>query len=282
MKKYIFPILALALGAAGAYARAWQLDTAFEADTGLLIPDAPATRLLLGVTLVALCLTLVCALFCLGKRADSRAAVGAASPALRGLMLLPALGYLLAGVILVREQLPHLPAGASTLLALYLPLLLGMVLVVSGVGLLAILWRPDPQRWKPGNLATLAMLPGFACCLMLVYLYHENANNPVVAAFAWPELAMVAAILAWYRLARFAFQPEGCILPCWFCLLAMALQLTVLPDEWGTPFRLVLLSNLLWFGLHLWQMLGAMAPAQAQEPPPAEGGCPPSSSPEQK
>ncbi|MCD7918960.1 MAG: hypothetical protein LUG45_02600 [Clostridiales bacterium] len=280
MKKYIFPILALALGAAGAYARAWQLDTAFEADTGLLIPNAPATRLLLGVALVAVCLTLVCALFCLGKRADCRAAVGAASPALRRLMVLPALGYLLAGLTLMREQFPNLPAGASTLLALYLPLLLGVVLLVSGAGLLAILWRPDPRRWKPGTLAMLAMLPGFACCLMLVYVYHENANNPVVAAFAWPELAMVAAVLAWYRLARFAFRPESCALPCWFCLLAMTLQLTVLPDTLGTPFRLVLLSNLLWFGLHLWQVLRAMTPAPASEEPPAEGGGQPSSPPE--
>ncbi len=282
MKKYIFPIFALLLGAVGAYARAWQLDAAFEADTGLLIPDAPATRLLVGTAVLALCLTLACALSCLGKRADCRAAVGAASPALRGLMVLPALGYLAAGVTLMGEHLPHFPAGASTLLALYLPLLLGAALVVSGAGLLAILWRPDPQQWKPGNLATLAMLPGFACCLMLVYLYHENANNPVVSAFAWPELAMVAAILAWYRLARFAFQPEGCVLPCWFCLLAMTLQLTVLPDGWGTPFRLVLLSNLLWFGLHLWQMLGAMTPAPAQEQPPAEEDGQPSPSPEQE
>ncbi len=278
MKKYTYPLFALLLGAAGACARAWQLNTAFEADTGLLTPNAPATRMLLGVAILAVCLTLGCALSCAGKRADCRAAVGAASPALRGLMVLPALGYLLAGVTLVGEQLPYFPAGASTLLALYLPLLLGVVLVVSGAGLLTILWKPDPGQWKPGTLAIVAMLPGFACCLMLVYLYHENANNPVVAAFAWPELAMVAAILAWYRLARFAFQPEGCVLPCWFCLLAMALQLTVLPDEWGTPFRLVLVSNLLWFGLHLGQMLGSMTDAPAGAEPPAErdgGSLPP-------
>lgn len=269
MKKYLFPLLALLLGAVGAYARAWQLDAAFEADTGLLVPNAPATRLLLGAAILAVCLTLACALSCLGKRADAQAAVGAGSPALRGLMVLPALGYLLAGVMLVLEQLPHLPAGASTLLARYLPLLLGVILAVSGAGLLTIVWRPDPQRWRPGTLAMTAMLPGFACCLMLVYVYHENANNPVVAAFAWPELAMVAAVLAWYRLARFAFQPEGCALPCWFGLLAMALQLTVLPDAQGTPFRLVLLSNLLWFGLHLWQMLGAMTPVPTAEEPSA-------------
>ena len=63
-KEILLPAVAVAGGGAGFVLRRWELATAFEADTGLPIPGAPATLALIALSVA---MAAVLALLCRGK-----------------------------------------------------------------------------------------------------------------------------------------------------------------------------------------------------------------------
>lgn len=269
MRKYCFPLCALVLGAAGFFVRRWQLAAAFEAESGLLTPGHPSTAWLVGLALFTVAAGLACGLSCRGYR-TGRSLLNPGPVGVRAVLTLPAVGYLAAGVLTVISQLPLSTVSGATVLAAYLPLLLGLALAAGGGCMLLVIWtsakgaRERRKEGQTGRDAVTAMLPGFACCLMLVYYYHENANNPVAMEYMWMEFAMIAAMLAWYGFARLRFGAAGCVRLVWYSLLCIAFQVIPLAGERSLPCVLVLLANLVWFVVRLGQLLGSMEPREAE------------------
>lgn len=259
MRKYLFPLLALALGAAGFLVRRWQLADAFEEGSGLLTPGHPATFWLVGLAALTAAVGLACGASCRNCRTVERPP-DAGPVWARALLTLPGAGYLAAGALLAASQFPLEFSSGERLLAAYLPALLGLALLAGGVCMLLGLRRParEQKEGRTGRSAVAAMLPGVACCLLLVYYYHENANNPVVMGYLWMELAMVAGMLAWYGYAKMELGPRDGVRPGWYSVWCIAFQLTALAGENSLPCVLVLLANTAWFTVRYGQLLAEM------------------------
>lgn len=241
MKKILYPLLALALGAAGYLLRTRQLAEAIHPDTGLLILAHPATYALIGLTAGAALVLLILSLTVASEAQNWYAAFHADSPLPRLLSYIGALGF-----------------GATTLLVLYLLTLSGLPYSLlelpfqSFFGLLMIFacaaaFFLTGRNGDSGSTSLAPVIPGFTCCVWLVLTYHSNASNPSVMAFLWQLLAVIAACMSWYYTAGFAFQHPHPRRTVFFYLMTITLCITALADRTELYQQVLLASTALWF-----------------------------------
>ena len=241
MKKILYPLLALALGAAGYLLRTRQLAEAIHPDTGLLILAHPATYALIGLTAGAALVLLILSLTVASEAQNWYAAFHADSPLPRLLSYIGALGF-----------------GATTLLVLYLLTLSGLPYSLlelpfqSFFGLLMIFacaaaFFLTGRNGDSGSTSLAPVIPGFTCCVWLVLTYHSNASTPSVMAFLWQLLAVIAACMSWYYTAGFAFQHPHPRRTVFFYLMTITLCITALADRTELYQQVLLASTALWF-----------------------------------
>lgn len=226
MKKYLpIPILTAVLGGVSFILRRWQLATAFEPETGLLIPGAPATYLLVAVTILGAAAYLLLCRGC-GKESypDSYAhCFHAPNP-------VPLAMCVLAGGLLVAAGILGIWEVARGATEQWSRAVLGAGTILTGIALEEIGRRNFAGKPEKGRLALVLLVPGYCACGWLVVAYQGHTVNPNVMEYMFLMLGIVAAILGCYFLAAFSFEGPKPRLAVWSCAMAVQLLCTSLAD----------------------------------------------------
>lgn len=241
MKKVLYPLLALLLGAVGYLAHARQLSLAVDSSTGLPIFHHPLTYGLIGGTVGAALLLLILSIFVANEAQNWYAAFHTEMLLPRLFSFLATLGFSAATALIFQLLL------ASDLLQSLLtqPFLafFGLLMIFACLAAFFLTLR----NGEGGNHSLATLLPGFACCIWLVLTYHNNASNPSVLTFAWQLLAASSGCLAWYFTAGFAFQRPHPRRTVFLSLLTITLSMTALADRTELYQQVLLASTALWF-----------------------------------
>lgn len=291
----LLTLLALLGGAAALVLRLWQNAAAFEPDTGLPIPGAPA-GIVLPLFLVVLAGLTVLVLrrlpvsFPLLPRdlatEDSRLLVlpvaGALLMAASGLADLYeglGLGNLLAQFLSAASPDAALSVLEASGFSPTAQKLLGVLSLASAAALIPTIaaCRRDSYRVDFQG-APLLLIPPVALVVRLVLVYRLDSVNPVVEAYYPGLLALVFLTLGFYRLSSFAFQAGRPRLYAFYTCAAVVLSCAALPD--AAPHLSSLLLGvggsavLLGFLLLYLAAPPVLLPPEAPDAPPEEGHTP--------
>lgn len=267
MRKFavIMPVFALLAGIAGMLLRTWELTTAFEPESGLAIPGASATRILIAVSIAAVAIFVLFAVAV--SRQNTAPAIYAKAFAIRNFpvfALSGLIGAALAALVvldfLLRFQ--HPAQAPAAYLVLYLFALLSAISVVV---LSVATFTGRAGTW---SCLFSVISPLFFCFLMLV-IYRTNGANPVLQDFCWLCLFCAAATLATYYAAGFLFGRAKTRMTIIAHLTAIYLGVITLAD-------LTLLAEKILAGLFVMSLLlntgrfiAALSPRQKDSAPPA-------------
>lgn len=261
MKKTLLPpAAALAFGAAGFGLRLWGLGTAFEPDTGLPIPGAPATAALILLTAAAL-LLLGGLLWRMCRGAPLLSydeAFRCAAPAAVTADVVCAL--LLAGAGLlglwdcVRGGVPNLAYPV-----------LDALLVASG-GCVLLTGRNNYRGQGQGRFNAYLLLPAYAFCLWLVLTYQAQAGNPVILDYVYRILAIICSLLGLYFTAGFSFEKGKAIPALWTGLAAVYFSCVCLADFRGGRDLALSVFSIVYFTAHSAVLLRNLLAAREETP----------------
>lgn len=229
------PALALAGGAAGFFLRRWQLDSAYQPDTGLFLRGAPATYALLGLT----ALLAVLLLFFLRKM---QTGLDDFLPAFASLDAGQMILFAAAGILLLAAGIFGMADGFQTLqlwraspeaYQLSLPvsqLLTGGLCVLAGLGVLSM-GRMAYRRKLSDRGCFLAPFPALAALVWLFSTHLKHGTEPVLMKYGFTLFAALLFTLAHYYAAGFLYNRPRPRLTAFCALMGTAVGLTSLADR---------------------------------------------------
>ena len=234
-KKFLPSAVALLGGAAGFALRKWQLNTAFEADTGLAIPGAAATTVLVAFSLLVVLLLLP---LCRGQEktltwdkafANGRGNAVFATALLLGAILL--LGSAGLEVMHFSENAARTYAGETRVFRIVSRALLSLRILLCLGSLPAVfLWTRAIFRGEGGTESLASLVPCLLCCLWLISDYQLRSADPVVMDYVYEVFAIVTILLGLYYIAGHAFGNGRPRRALYFCLLGAYFSLVTLAD----------------------------------------------------
>ena len=190
-KEILLPAVAVAGGGAGFVLRRWELATAFEADTGLPIPGAPATLALIALSVA---MAAVLALLCRGKYPSftgyDEAFQAKGNTLYATAMVLSAFLLLGAAVLMVLSFVQ----GTNTV---YTRLLLAALAAVSFFCVMQTA-QNSFKGLDRGKYSFTLLMPAYTCCVWLIAAYQVRAGDPVQLDYVYELFAIIASLLGLY------------------------------------------------------------------------------------
>lgn len=248
---FLLPAAAAIFGFGGAALRAWELATAFEPNTGLPIPGAPASLVL---TLLSLLFALVSAaiLWRICRKAPARNFNTA--------FVCESTGYVTA--VVSAAALPLCAAGLIVLdclkgargMAHFLP----AALFLFSAGSIVSVGRNNYRNLEQGQFTLSLLLAPFAFCAHLMLTYQIHAGNPVLQDYAYLLLALICTVLGLYFMASFSFEKGRPFLFLWTaglavyfsCITAVNSLLLALKGQFDWPNLALCLFSIVYFTVH--------------------------------
>ena len=192
---------ALLLGLAGGLIRARELDTVFDAGSGLADAGAGISRLLIALAVLTAAGSLAAAFVLKAVRTEPEKFRKAFY--IRRYLTFAVMALL--GIAVVA-------CGASCALRGIQPLGLSGIskwvfaglMILSGVGMTVMAYAAYTQKDTP-PLPLFSVIPALFFCYWMVALYRVNAGNPVLLDFCYSVLALAAAAMSFYYFAGYAY-----------------------------------------------------------------------------
>lgn len=225
-KQWTFPLALAALMLVAGMLRFWQRDTAFERDTGLLIPGMPATVCLTAFVVLGAAVLGLLAWRTVKGRTFRSYLDGFACPAKVAWPV-----YILAGAMLVAAGAMGLHERAMGLSGQVSRLILSVGLFPAGVGVGLVGWLNSQTEEGKGRFAWPLLLPGYCGCLWLICAYQTHTGNPNEMEYLFYFLGMVCAVVCCYLMAAFSFEKPMALACLWTGSAALVLLATALVDQ---------------------------------------------------
>lgn len=236
-KNILLPGIAVAGGIVGFLLRRWELATAFEANTGLPIPGAPASLVLIAFSAIV---TLALLLLCRGKH---RAFSGGYDQAfcakgntlymicmvLCAALLLVTAGLLAGGLSATYRAAQSGLGGASPLLTVLPRAILAVLCAVGGLCVLSTN-QNNYRGLHKGKYSFPLLVPAYAFGLWLIAAYQGHEADPVQLHFVYEILAIIASLLGLYFISGFSFERAKVTRASLFSLLGVYFSLVTLAD----------------------------------------------------
>lgn len=152
----------------------------------------------------------------------------------------------------------------------------GFLRVLSAAGLLTGLSWPlllreanrEPGESKTWLLCLYAVMPVLFFVVWLVYDYRLNSLNSVIWAYVVEVLTVCVSILAFFRVAGFAFGQPSAEKSMRLCMLGAFLCLMSLADERHAGLQIMLFASAMMQVLYVWIMVDNLE--QGDRPPEPE------------
>lgn len=212
-RNWMYVLLILLAGMAGAVLRAMSLLYGYEPESGLPIDGYVPAMVLIGLTAVVFVLVL---LLCrgwfrklngcrfedlFGEMPGSMRAAGT----LFGACVLASGGF---GISLLSDEVAEqsnefVSAGTMTTVAI---VVMWTLCLLSGVMMILLLRGQRDGHPATKQMGTMITLPMFWCCMDLIMIYHENSGNPVISDYSYTLLMVIAIMTAFYSMGGFFFE----------------------------------------------------------------------------
>ena len=271
------PLAAVGFGAAGFFLRRWQLETAFEEVSGLLIPGKPATIALVAMLIAAAAICIAIGFAALSKNIPSGYLTNLAAPhaAVSGLDFLAG-GLLVAAgaweigrfVALVRDwamftlsDLPAVVAGAAGEFGV-IRLVLSVCLIPTGICMILVGMLGNQRDEGKGRFRSILLAPGYCACVWLVAAYQKHTTNPNIMEYLFLLLGIVCVIFAAYAAASFSFEKPRPIL----CAVSGTMGIVLLAVSAADRPQGIDLLTLLGFGIYLLTRLICLTACSVRPP----------------
>ena len=239
-KEILLPAVAVAGGGAGFVLRRWELATAFEADTGLPIPGAPATLALIALSVA---MAAVLALLCRGKYPSftgyDEAFQAKGNTLYATAMVLSAFLLLGAAVLMVlckpafSVPTPELFARLDGCRIRRRPDTAGLLAALAAVSFFCVMQTAQNsfKGLDRGKYSFTLLMPAYTCCVWLIAAYQVRAGDPVQLDYVYELFAIIASLLGLYFHAGFSFERGRVFWAGLFSLLGIYFCLTTLADQ---------------------------------------------------
>ncbi|HBI64682.1 MAG TPA: hypothetical protein DDX51_06145 [Clostridiales bacterium] len=217
-RKWSYILLLLLAGAGGAVLRGFSLLYGREPETGLPTAGYVPAAALIALTAVVIAAAFLLSRVWFGGVNDSsyeQMFEGAGVPE-RLLRVLAASG-IVCGAGFALANLPYLLAEQTVNVngeLLYPGLLVAAALaakwvlcLLSGVLLFIAAVRPNKPVTRLTGLC--ATVPMFWCCLDLILIYHENSGNPVLSAYSYVLILVIAVMASFYSIGSFLYAAKS-------------------------------------------------------------------------
>ena len=271
--KYIDRICALAAAFVCAALRRWQLASAFEEGTGLAIPGAQASVILVCVLLMAAAALAILALSRYSRTEEENCRwdlvfLGTGDWAYPVLEVLAAFLALAAAPPLLKmgwgqwQNYQKALAEVKQGFDVQLPSNNGMLAMATAVGALVSflgllqLGRDGLRPGKRGKGGFSAALPGVAGCVWLMESFRAHAANPVLWDYAPLLLAIVCGMLFYMDFAGISAGAPRPRRLLWMAGMTLVLSAAALVSAVGNGWAdaLLLLSQMLGAAGVLWRL----------------------------
>ena len=228
-KEIVLPVTAGVCGAVGFALRRWELSAAFEADTGLPVPGAPASiavmvfSVLVFVVLLALCR--------MGHRPFSGGydvAFAAKGNTLYASVMVLSAFLLLASAGLNLWYFVRRENTMATRLVLAALCVAACVCVVATA-------RNNLRGEGKGKYSFTLLMPAYTCCMWLIVAYQARAADPVILDYVYELFAIIAVLLGLYFIAGFSFERPKVRRAAFFSLLGVYFSILTLADAHSLP-----------------------------------------------
>lgn len=228
MRKDSFKIVIITAvaGVFGMFLRWLQNLNAFEVETGLAVEGAVTTTIMLVYLVVALVLFAVLTWYLLRQFEASKQV----AQALKSENKLPALFSRAGAVLLAAAGVAMMFTAHDQPHPLLTRVLAACVIVLAAS--VPFLTLPTEEEKNGGN--PLALLGTIFCCVWLVCIYRDHAEDPVLWAFVVEVLAVVANTLSCYELGAYFYGRAKPARALFFAQTAAFLNLCTLTDERST------------------------------------------------
>lgn len=243
-KWFLLPGVAVVGGLVGFFLRRWELTSAFEVESGLPIPNAPAFW---AVFVFSVLMAAVLFFACRGSRASSlgeydRAFAAKGNKVYMTGITLSAFLFLAAGVFslfslpedyqsgLAMTAMSSNPSQVSALLSVVPKALLGVLILASFVSVL-FLGRNSYRAERKAKYSASALAPGYTCAFWLISAYQNRTGDPIRQTYIYELFAIIAALLAVYFIASFAFGRGRVSRAAFFSCFAIYFCITTLADR---------------------------------------------------
>ena len=147
----------------------------------------------------------------------------------------------------------------------------GMQRVLAGLGLLSgisyplLLGEANKERQNPRVLCLLAMMPVLMFAMWLLVSYRENSINSVAWAYAVDIFTPIAAMIAFFRMAGFAFGTPDARRSMFGAMFGAVMCMMALADERYMGMQLMLAAAAGMLVLYNWIMISNLRQGKVRE-----------------
>ena len=150
--------------------------------------------------------------------------------------------------------------------------LLAVLAFLTGITFPVILTAANHKPDNPGWLTVLCILPVLMFSVWLISCYRANAINSVVWSFSIEIVAVVSAMLAFFRIAGFAFETPNAGRSMFCCMFGSAMCFMAIADERYMGMQLILFSAACMLVLYNWIMVMNLRQGRPQSEVTPEDG----------
>ena len=201
LSSIFMPFFTLMAGAAGFYLRLVEVMDVFDARTGLPRRGAPITFALIAFSIAFFVVVLV---FSIRTTMKHKAPNGFENTFGTDPLTYP-IAFSVIGVIWLGATAKHFIdlRAVGPLQAVELIFIVMSALSAISVAFFAIEMYQDPRSKLK---FTLSIVPSLFMCFWLIYLYRQNASNPVLLSYCYQCLAVITSALGFYFTSGFVYN----------------------------------------------------------------------------
>lgn len=239
MKSKPIVLITLTLSALGALLQVWCQRTAFDLSADLPLSGAPALTVIIlfaiAVPIFAFAISLP--LRGIKPQGDNSLYHIMGTPT-RVAGILSGAAFVVGGLLRLTRSVPPLLHRPTT--PEISTCLVNVLLMAGGAAMVILSLSAQEQRFHVRH-SLWPLLPGFAGCFWLIIYYHSNSRDAVVLRYGWILLCLMAAILAFYYQAGFAFDRVRPLRAQAFSMAGAIYAFTALPaaDDFTEMFLLL-------------------------------------------
>lgn len=234
-------LAALVLGAFGFFVRWFQLDSAFEPETGLAIPGSIWHTFMVVICIVAVLFFAVqWILMRIRRYSFSREFVISAydkNLPFQAAISVFSLMVAVAGLLILKNAGQHLYPALQRFLGL------GAILTAVCTALLALSFNVNSPLNNVNLRCLTSAIPILFICLWLIIAYHENANNPTLWAYGIYILTVSGILVSFFLLAGYFFEKPRPMALLFATGLTIFLCVTSMADAHELGIRLLILGS---------------------------------------
>lgn len=150
--------------------------------------------------------------------------------------------------------------------------ILAVTAFFSGLSFPLLLSAANWESRRPPLCRLYATMPVLMFCVWLITCYKTNAINSEGWSYVVELLAIIAALLGFFRMAGFAFGVADTEKSMFYAMMGGTMCIVALADERHTGMQIIFIASALMLGMYCAVMTNNLKEKEKKEAPPPQDG----------